>query len=295
VTAIGVNTWIWVSPVTDSTLPELARRAGDWGFDIIELPLENAGDLDFDRTADLLAELGLGGTVCVAMSPERTLIGDDKEVLASTQAYLRACIDLSAKVGNLVPGGPVVGGPMYAPVGQAWRASPEERAAFFDRLVKGLRPVAEYAGDHGVRLAIEPLNRFETSVLNTFGQALEVVTKVDSPACGILADTFHMNIEERSPTEAVRAAGSHLVHVQACANDRGAPGADHIDWAGFARALSDVGYGGAVCIESFTPDNQSIARAASIWRQLAPSQDAIATDGLAFLRKVFDGSTREVQ
>lgn len=294
-TAIGVNTWIWASPVTDSTLPELARRARDWGFDIIELPLENADDLDADRTTDLLAELGLGGTVCVAMSPERTLIGDDKETLTSTQAYLRACIDLSARVGNVVPGGPVVGGPIYAPVGQAWRASPEERTAFLGRLVEGLRPVADYAGEHGVRLAIEPLNRFETSVLNTFEQALEVVDRVDNPACGVLADTFHMNIEEQSPVEAVRTARTHLVHVQACANDRGAPGADHIDWAGFAGALSEIGYGGAVCIESFTPDNHSIARAASIWRQLAPSQDAIATDGLAFLRRVFDGSARKVR
>ena len=286
--AMGANTWIWVSPLDDAGLSKLAPRIRGWGFDIVELPLEGPADLDPGRTVDLLGELGLGGTVCVAMSPERTLIGEDREILAATQAYLRACIDLSARVGAGIPGGPVVGGPIYAPVGQAWRASADERKAYLGRLVEGLRPVAAYAGEHGVRLAIEPLNRFETSVLNTFDQTLDILTRLDSPACGILADTFHMNIEEKSVVDAVHAAAGRLFHVQACGNDRGTPGADHVDWTGFIGALSDVGYNGAVCIESFTPENQSIARAASIWRPLAGSQDAIAVDGLAFLRSAFE-------
>jgi D-psicose/D-tagatose/L-ribulose 3-epimerase len=286
--AVGANTWIWVSPLDDARLSHLAPRIKDWGFDIVELPLEGASDLDMGRTVDLLAELGLRGTVCVAMSPERTLIGEDKDILESTQAYLRSCIDLSARVGAGLPGGPIVGGPIYAPVGLAWQAGADERKAYLGRLVEGLRPVAAYAGEQGVRLAIEPLNRFETSVLNTFDQTLDILTKLDSPACGILADTFHMNIEEKSIVDAVHAATGRLFHVQACGNDRGTPGADHVDWTGFIGALSAIGYNGAICIESFTPENQSIARAASIWRQLAPTQDAIAVDGLAFLRSAFD-------
>ncbi len=288
--AIGANTWIWVSPLDDAGLSRLAPQIRDWGFDIVELPLENPSDLDPGRTVDLLAELGLGGTVCVAMSPERTFVGEDKEILKSTQDYLRACIDLSARVGASLPSGPVVGGPIYAPVGLTWRATPDERKAYLSRLVEGLKPVAAYAGEKGVRIAIEPLNRFETSVLNTFEQTLDILTRLDSPACGILADTFHMNIEEKSIVDAVQAAAGRLMHVQACGNDRGTPGADHVDWAGFISALSDIGYNGAVCIESFTPDNQSIARAASIWRPLADTQDAIAVDGLAFLRSAFEKS-----
>ena len=287
--AIGANTWIWVSPLTDAGLSELAPRIRDWGFDLIELPLEHPSDLDPGRAADLLAELDLGASVCVAMSEDRTLISEDRDVTEATQAYLRACVDLAARVGGDVPAGPIVGGPIYAPVGQAWRASAEERRGCLSRLVEGLKPVAAYAGEHGVRLAIEPLNRFETSLLNTFDQVLEVLTMLDSPACGVLAVTFHMNIEEKSVVEAIRSARGQLVHVQACGNDRGAPGADHVDWLAFAGALAEVGYAGAICIESFTPDNQSIARAASIWRSLAPSQDAIAVDGLAFLRKLFEG------
>jgi D-psicose/D-tagatose/L-ribulose 3-epimerase len=290
VPAIGANTWIWVSPLNDAGLARLAPRIREWGFDIVELPLENPSDLDPGRTVDLLAEFDLGGTVCVAMSPDRTFVGEDKEILKGTQDYLRACIDLSARVGASLQSGPVVGGPIYAPVGLAWRATPDERKAYLGRLVEGLKPVAAYASEKGVRIAIEPLNRFETSILNTFDQTLDILTRLDSPACGVLADTFHMNIEEKSIVDAVHAAAGRLMHVQACGNDRGTPGADHVDWAGFINALTDIGYNGAVCIESFTPENQSIARAASIWRPLAATQDAIAVDGLAFLRSAFEKS-----
>ena len=76
------------------------------------------------------------------------------------------------------------------------------------------------------------------------------------------------------------------MHLHACGSDRGTPGEDHTDWPAIATALGEVGYGGAVVIESFTAENRTIATAASIWRRLAASQDAIAADGLAFLRGV---------
>ena len=142
-------------------------------------------------------------------------------------------------------------------------------------------------GERGVRLALEPLNRFETSFVNTTAQALEVIDRLASPACGPLLDTFHRNIEEKDVAGAIRAAGPHLAHFHACGTDRGAPGADHLDWDGIARVPADVAYAGPVCIESFTPENRTIARAA-IWRPLAPSQHGLATAGLAFLRGLLD-------
>lgn len=93
-----------------------------------------------------------------------------------------------------------------------------------------------------------------------------------------------MNIEESAPAKAIRSAGAHLAHVQVCGNDRGTPGADHQDWPALLGALADAGYRGPLCIESFTPDNATMAIAASIWRPLASSPDALATEGLSFLR-----------
>jgi D-psicose/D-tagatose/L-ribulose 3-epimerase len=276
---IGANTWIWVSPPTDERLATLAPRVKAWGFDLIELPVESPGDWDPARTADLLGQLGLGASVCVAMGPDRDFVSTDPAVVASTQDYLRTCIDAVATLG-----GNVVAGPIYAPVGRTGLLEDDERARNIERLVTNLRPVVDYAGERGVRLGIEPLNRFETSLINTAKQALEVVDQIDSPACGIMLDTFHMNIEEKHPAEAIRAVGPRLVHFHTCGADRGTPGADHIDWNAIAGALSDIGYDGALVIESFTSENKTIATAASIWRPLASSQDEIASEGLAFLR-----------
>lgn len=279
---IGVNTWTWVSPATDEQLATLAPKVRGWGFDLIELPVETPGDWDPARTADLLQGLELGAAICAAMSPDRDLTSTDAATVRDTQDYLRYCVDAVRTLG-----GEVVAGPIYAPVGRTGAMTPEERAANLDRLVENLKPVVAYAGEHGARLGIEPLNRFETNLLNTVEQALEVVERIDSSNCGLMLDTFHMNIEEKHLPAAIRAAGFRLVHFHACGTDRGTPGADHTDWQGIAAALDEIGYDGALVIESFTAENETIATAASIWRRLAAAQDAIATDGLGFLRQTF--------
>jgi D-psicose/D-tagatose/L-ribulose 3-epimerase len=277
---IGVNTWVWVSPATEAAITELAPRAKAMGFALLELGVEQPGDWDPARIAEILAAHDLGASVCAAMGPGRDLT--DPTTIASTQDYIRFCIDAAATLGSTV-----VAGPIYTPVGKTWRMDEAERRATRDRLVEALRPLADAAGARGVRLALEPLNRFETSFLNTAAQTLEVVDRVASPAVGVLLDTFHMNIEEKDQAAAIRLVGDKLVHFHACGNDRGAPGADSMPWPAITTALHEIGYAGAVVIESFTPDNQTIARAAAIWRPLAATQDALAREGLAFLRGAF--------
>jgi D-psicose/D-tagatose/L-ribulose 3-epimerase len=276
---LGANTWIWTSPLTDTWLAEFAPRIRGWGFDVIELPIENLGDWDPRRTRELLQRLELEATTCLVMPPGRDLVADDRAQVADTQAYLIGCLDVAAAIGA-----GVVAGPAYAPVGRTWLMQPDERARTIDRLVDALRPVVAHAANRGVKLGIEPLNRYETSLINTVAQALEIVERLDSPSCGVALDTFHMNIEEKDPAAAIRAARGRIAHVQVCGNDRGAPGNDHTDWAGTLAALDEAGYRGPLCIESFSAGNVVLARAASIWRPLERSQDAIATDGLAFLR-----------
>jgi len=285
---IGANTWIWFSPLTDDALEEIAPKLAAWGFDFVELPVENTSDWDPRRAGELLAEHGLGATVCAVMAPGRELAGTDRETVAATQHYVRFCIDAAAAVSGEKPGEGVVGGPIYTSVGRTWLMGPDERRRLYAELAEALKPLADYAAERGVRLAVEPINRFETSVLNTTEQALEVVQIVDSAACGVLLDTFHMNIEERDMAAAIRSVGPRLFHLHACANDRGAPGNDHLDWPAMAAALVDIGYGGGLCIESFASDNRAIAAAAAIWRPLGRSQDEIATDGIAFLRQTLN-------
>jgi D-psicose/D-tagatose/L-ribulose 3-epimerase len=280
----GANTWIWVSPLTDERLAELAPRLRDWGFDLVELPVEQPGDWSPDRAAEVLAEHGLGASVCVAMAPGRELCGADEGTVATTQAFLRECLDVAATVGA-----GAIAGPIYTSVGRTWRIAPDERKRLYAELRENLAPVCEYGAERGVKVAVEPLVRYETSLINTVEQALEAIDGLPPEGCGLLVDTYHANIEELDVGAALRAAGDRLVHVHASANDRGVPGTDHVDWPGVRDALRAIGYDGTVVIESFTAENETIATAASIWRSLAPSQDAIAADGLPFLRDLLDG------
>jgi D-psicose/D-tagatose/L-ribulose 3-epimerase len=281
---IGANTWIWVSPPTGDRIAELAPKVAGWGFDVLELPVEQPGDWDPGEVGDLLAEHRLGASLCAVMPPGRELIAADAATVASTQDYLRTCVDAALRIGA-----GVVAGPIYASVGRCWRMDAGGRARAVGELREALAPVCDYAGERGVRLAVEPLNRYETSFLNTVEQTLDAIESLPAAACGVLCDVYHLNIEERDPPAALRAAGDRLAHVHACANDRGAPGRDHLDWPAIARALRDVGYEGIVSIESFTAHNETIATAASIWRPLAETQDAIAVEGLTFLRDLLAG------
>ncbi|MFF2777434.1 sugar phosphate isomerase/epimerase family protein [Streptomyces sp. NPDC058052] len=273
--AIGVNTWVWDSPSTDASLARLVPRIAGWGFDTVELPVEHPGDWTPDRTAELLKDHGLDASVVLVMPPGRELVAAPPETIRATQDYLRHCVDVAVAVGS-----PTICGPAYASVGRTWKLDPDERRSVLAELRENLRPVLAYAGEHGVRVGVEPLNRYETSLINTVEQALDALPD----ECGLALDTYHLNIEERSPAQAIRDAGSRIALLQVCGTDRGAPGTDHFDWPGFAAAVEDAGYTGPWVIESFTPDNTTIATAASVWRPLAADQDTLATDGLAFLR-----------
>ncbi|MGW7094674.1 sugar phosphate isomerase/epimerase family protein [Streptomyces sp. NPDC054874] len=278
---LGVNTWIWTSPLDLSGLRRLAPRIAETGAQAVELPLEEPDDWDPAKARGILADHGLTpAAVCAVMPPGRDLVSTSAASAARTRDYLRRCVDVAAEVGA-----PTVIGPMYAAVGRTWRSTDGERARLVEEFRSGLTPVAEHARDNAVVLAVEPLNRYETSVFNTVAQTRDAIAPLPEDAVGIALDTYHQNIEERSLPAAVHAAAGRIAHVQVCANDRGAPGADHLDWPGFLNALRQAGYHGPLCVESFTAHNASIAVAASIWRPLAESQDAIARDGIAFLNR----------
>ena len=251
------------------------------GFDWLELPLENPDDFDHETAAQIVKDNNLGVSACAVMGSERDLIHEDKAVRDNGAAYICAAVDALHTLGgsNLV-------GPIYSAVGRVWQQTSDERAKDIDLLVTQLTALSKYATDKSVVLCLEPLNRFETSFINLASQAIEVVDRVDSDSCQIMLDTFHMNIEEKSLGDAIRATGKRLAHFHACENDRGAPGSGNVTWNEVAKALKEIGYDGPVVIESFTNKVKSIARAAAVWRTFEPSQDALAENGVGFLKKL---------
>jgi D-psicose/D-tagatose/L-ribulose 3-epimerase len=259
--------------VLETLLPHIASL----GFDVIELPIETVGQFDVARVGELARAHGLEISICAVIGPGRDLLvaGEADEGVR----YLRSCIDVAQQLGS-----PTVAGPFYSAVGRCWRSTPEERARDVAQVAATLRGLGEYAADRGVVLGVETLNRFETSFLNTTAQALELIEHVDHPSVGLALDVFHLGIEEKHVADALRAAGRRLVHLQVAENDRGTPGTGSLPWREVAKALREIEYSGRVVIETFSDRVEAIARAAAIWRPLAPDADTLAREGLAFLR-----------
>ncbi len=278
---IGASTFIWVSPFSSDTL-DLIDKVKAFGFDLIEICVEDPDTIDTAVIGRALKRAGLGVTVCGAFGPNRDMSSDDPAVRDNAIDYSRRCVDIAAELGS-----EVVVGPMYAAVGNTRLLGPSERRRQWDLAVDSVSQVADHAAERGVRLAVEPLNRFETDLINTVDQGLELLSDIGRENVGFLLDTFHMNIEEKNIPDAIRRAGKHIFEFHSCSNDRGTPGEDHLPWSEIAAALRGVEYEGPIVIEAFTPQIQEIAKAVSLWRPLARSQDVLAQDGLRHLRQVF--------
>jgi len=280
---LGVNTFIWRSPFRTDRDLDLVGHAADLGAEVFEIAVEDPELVAAAPLAQALRGRGLHAIVCGAYGPGRDVGDPDPAVRASTLAYVARLVRLAEALGA-----DLVAGPAYGSVGLARPLPPEERAAERARVVASLREAAEDAATHGIRLALEPLNRFETDRINTVEQGLRLCEDVGHDAIGLHLDTFHLHLEERDSAAAVRAAAEagRLFHVHACENDRGVPGRGQVAWDGIARALRESAFAGDVVIESFTPAVTSIAGAVRLWRPVAPDQDTIAREGLAFLRRL---------
>lgn len=278
----GINTFVWVSPFKTEVAEELADKVKKIGFDIIELSCEQPSLIDVSKVNTIIKEKGLDVVVCGAFGLSRNLCSEDPQLVQNAKEYIYWLIDAAA-----VLGAKVVAGPMYSSVGKAHYDDPVEREKEWDRAVDNMRQMADYAASKDVRLALETLNRFETDMINTVSQGLEFIKDIGRENVGLHLDTFHMHLEEKSSADAIRLAGDKIFHFHACENDRGIPGSGQVHWDEVFKALKEIEYPGPIVIESFSQDVKEIARAVCIWREIAPSQDAIAVDGLNFLKESY--------
>jgi D-psicose/D-tagatose/L-ribulose 3-epimerase len=277
---IGINTWVWTSPFGDDSL-ELVSRAQAMGFDVFEVAVEDPSRFAGDRLAEALRGSGLRPVACGAFGPTRDLTHSDSRYRQESLDYIREVLKLCERWGAAI-----FAGPMYSAVGKRRQVSTDQKRREWDLAVAGLRKAGIMAADHGVTLAIEPLNRFETDLINTAAQVVRLVEEVANPNVKIHLDTFHMMIEENSVLEAILLAGPRLAHFHACESNRGTPGFGLVPWDQVKCGLRAIGYAGDLVIESFTPECVSIAAAAAIWRPLASSQDDLARNGRAFLSRL---------
>jgi len=273
----GLNALLYTAEFSNETL-DLIPKVAELGYDGIEIPFISLDIIDPVATRRALEKTGIGATGCAVLVPGTSLISDRESERQAGLERLKQCVGLAAEMGA-----DTVCGPLYSPVGElAGRGRTEQE---WQRAIDGLRAAAEAAGDAGVLLAVEPLNRFETYFLNTAEDALALVQAVGHPNLRVQLDTFHANIEEKDTAAAIRAVGASLGHFHASENDRGTPGTGQVHWQEAFAALRQIGYDRWVVIESFARDIAELCAAAAIWRDIYRSADELAKGGLAFLRR----------
>lgn len=276
----GISSFVWVSPFSNGTLNQL-DHAKNIGFDIYEVAVENPKLIDVKLLKEYANKVPIKLYICGAFGTTRDISSENEEYRENGVDYIKTLIDMASYVSS-----PCVSGPMYSATGKTRLLSKKEKQEQTEHAVSNMNILAKYAKVKNVKLALEPLNRFETDFINTVEQGLEFIDKIGCDNVGFLIDTFHMNIEEKSIIEAIKLAGDKIYNFHACANDRGTPGEDHFDWKSIVKTLDLVNYNGPMIIESFTTSVLEIAKAVSLWRPLAKSQDDLARNGLYFLKNI---------
>lgn len=276
---LGVSTWLWTSPFSSDEAPALFQKIAELGYNAVEIAVEDPQLIDAPSIRSALSVHGLEAIICGAFGPTRDLTSDDERLQRNAFDYIDQCLQIASELGARF-----FAGPMYSAVGKARMVPPEQRAIEWARAVNNLRAVGDMAAARGLAIALEPLNRFESDLINNVDDVLRLIRDVNHPSAKICLDMFHMNIEEPDPEAAIRKAGNKLVHMQVSENYRGTPGTGNASWDAYHRGLAAIGYTGTVSIESFTPENKELAAAVCIWRNLAADQDTFAREGYAFLK-----------
>jgi D-psicose/D-tagatose/L-ribulose 3-epimerase len=273
-----MNMLLWSTDVSGREYDETFAMLKDTGFDGVEIPIF---DREVDKYAELgrrLDDLGLERLAVSARGPDDNPISADPAVRAEAVAATRANLDSAAALGA-----PLICGPLGAPLGVFSGGPPTEEENA--RAVGYLREVAPYAGERGVTIVLEYLNRFEMYLTNTAADLAALVRAVDHPHCRMMYDTFHAHIEERDPRAALQECKDVLVHVHLSESDRSTPGAGQVAWETTFAALGEIGYDGWVVIEAFGDSLPELAGATKIWRRMFESEEQLARDGAAFIRR----------
>lgn len=272
----GVNTLIW-SAAYDDKVEEILPTIKSKGFDGIEFPVFRPEDINASRVRKAMRANALECNTVAVFVDGLSLISAEKDIRRKAVQRLTDLIAVTAEVG-----GEMLAGPLYAPVGYL----PGRRRTNDEWVwaIEGYQQLGDVLEKHRVVLAIEPLNRFETFFLNTAADALALAEQVGHPNFGILYDTFHANIEEKSTAAGILRLGAHLKHLHTCENDRGTPGTGHVEWDSVFSAIRELRYDGWMTIESFGFALGDLSAAAAIWRDIEKDPSSIAFDGLRFLQ-----------
>lgn len=269
----GVHTSMWTMNWDRAGAEKAIAAAVDYKMDFIEIALLDAPSVDAGHTRALLEKHGLRA-VCSLGLPEPAWASQRPEAAI---AHLETAMEKTAEMGALALTGVTYGG-----IGERTGVPPTK--AELDNVARVLGAAAKRAKSLGIDLGIEPVNRYETHLINTGWQAVEMIERVGADNIFIHLDTYHMNIEEKGAANGILDARDHLRYIHLSESDRGTPGCGTCDWDEIFATLAAIGFKGGLAMESFINMPQELAFGLSVWRPVARDEAEVMGNGLPFLR-----------
>lgn len=275
---LGFNLLLWTTHFVESQFPLLAKLKAT-GFDGVEIPIFDTSSTDaFKKIGQALKDNGLESTaVCV-------LPDEAHNAISAVAAHRQGAIDHLKRVIDCgeAAGIQLLCGPFYQVLGEFTGSFPTQEE--YERAAEVHRVVAEYAQKANIKLAVEPLNRFEAHLLNTMEQAKAHVERVNHPNFRTMFDTFHANIEEKNPLAALESAWDVVAHIHTSENDRGTPGKGHCPIKEVIQLAKSKNYQGFLTIEAFGGSLPELAAPTRVWRNFFSSEEEVYTEGYAYLK-----------
>lgn len=270
----GVHTSMW----TMAWDAEGSRRAVDaavaHGFDFIEIALLAPDAVDAAASRAMLEAARLRA-VCSLGLPRA--VWPSRHGPDDAAAFLGRALDVAHATGAEALTGVTYGG-----IGETTGAPPTQGE--LDRVAATLERAAAHAARLGMRLGIEPVNRYESHLINTARQGVEMIERVGAANLFLHLDTYHMNLEERGMAMGILAGREHLAYIHLSESDRGTPGAGNVRWDEVFGALAAISFDGGLAMESFIDMPPEIAHGLAVWRPVAESRAVVLEQGLPFLR-----------
>jgi D-psicose/D-tagatose/L-ribulose 3-epimerase len=269
----GIHSSIWTMRWTPQAAEQAVGEAVRHGFDFVEVALLDPAIVDAAHSAKLFETSGVKA-VCSLGLPEACWPSRDPQPGID---FLRIALEKTAAMGAQALTGVTYGG-----IGERSGAPPTERE--LDNVARCLEATAKYAKSLGIAFGIEPVNRYETHLINTGWQAVEMLDRVGADNLFIHLDTYHMNIEEKGAANGILAARDHLRYIHLSESDRGVPGKGTCDWDEIYATLAAIDFKGGLAMESFMNMPPELAFGLSVWRPVADSTEEVIGQGLPFLR-----------
>jgi len=271
---LGLHTFA-VAPKWDvAAMRRVQDRLAEHKVRLLEIPLLDPAEIDVAETRAFLEDTGIAPVCSLGLPRDINVIADPDSGLA----FLEPAFKVAAGLGAFA-----LAGVTYGTIGKTSGAP--RTAAEFDGTARFIARAAARAKAHGLRLGIEPCNRYETHIMNTGADGRAYCEAAGADNVFIHLDTYHMNIDERSFTAGFRDCGPFLGYVHLSESNRAAPGHGTVNWAEVFTALTDLGFDGITTLESMNHVHPAIASALAIWHPVEDRPDDVITLGLPFLHR----------